>query len=460
MCWIRPYCSTPHGSSPRSARRSSAIETPKSTSPTSSWVTRCTSRPARSCSIGFIGRARHGGSRRDGAPGSGSCAHPAPKVALVSMANPARVATMSTPTVSAARTARLVGVLAPGRPAYRGARRRAAPRRRRRPHRGGHPAAQRARPDGGPRREPHDGDPGVCRAARERLPHLPPRLGLAWRPCRPGGRSRGAGSLFPADVEDGRHRPHVRRDRAPRPASSRPTSGPCSSCRAYLAGAGYLTLGVPELREVVAARYTERGLPTSADEVLVDLRRRRRHSASCCAPCSATATASSSRTPPTPTPSTPCAAAGPGSSRSRWTPTAGTSPRPSRVVRSAAAARGRAHPRLPQPHRRAHDRRRAGDAGAGPCSAARTVPVVDETIAELVARRRRPAAPPLRRPRPAHRQRGQLVEVPLGRAAHRLDPRTAQRPARPRRGPGHDRPRRPGARAARAPRADARSPRA
>ena len=38
---------------------------------------------------------------------------------------------------------------------------------------------------------------------------------------------------------------------------------------AYLTGAGYLTLGVPELREVIADRYTERGLPTSADEVLV-----------------------------------------------------------------------------------------------------------------------------------------------------------------------------------------------
>jgi DNA-binding transcriptional MocR family regulator len=38
---------------------------------------------------------------------------------------------------------------------------------------------------------------------------------------------------------------------------------------AYLAGAGYFTLGVPELRERIAARYTERGLPTSPDEILV-----------------------------------------------------------------------------------------------------------------------------------------------------------------------------------------------
>ena len=38
---------------------------------------------------------------------------------------------------------------------------------------------------------------------------------------------------------------------------------------AYLAGAGYFTLGVLELRERIALRYSERGLPTTADEILV-----------------------------------------------------------------------------------------------------------------------------------------------------------------------------------------------
>ncbi|KGN34770.1 GntR family transcriptional regulator [Knoellia sinensis KCTC 19936] len=37
----------------------------------------------------------------------------------------------------------------------------------------------------------------------------------------------------------------------------------------YLCGSGYLLNGVPELRAVVAARYTERGLPTTADEVII-----------------------------------------------------------------------------------------------------------------------------------------------------------------------------------------------
>lgn len=37
----------------------------------------------------------------------------------------------------------------------------------------------------------------------------------------------------------------------------------------YLSGSGYLLNGVPELRAAIAARYTERGLPTTPDEVIV-----------------------------------------------------------------------------------------------------------------------------------------------------------------------------------------------
>ena len=37
----------------------------------------------------------------------------------------------------------------------------------------------------------------------------------------------------------------------------------------YLQGSGYYPLGVPALREAIAARYTERGLPTSTDEVMI-----------------------------------------------------------------------------------------------------------------------------------------------------------------------------------------------
>jgi len=37
----------------------------------------------------------------------------------------------------------------------------------------------------------------------------------------------------------------------------------------YLSGSGYLLNGVPELREAIAARYRQRGLPTNADEIIV-----------------------------------------------------------------------------------------------------------------------------------------------------------------------------------------------
>lgn len=37
----------------------------------------------------------------------------------------------------------------------------------------------------------------------------------------------------------------------------------------FLAGTGYATAGLPQLREVIAARYTERGLPTDPDQVMV-----------------------------------------------------------------------------------------------------------------------------------------------------------------------------------------------
>ncbi|MFP5291315.1 MAG: aminotransferase class I/II-fold pyridoxal phosphate-dependent enzyme, partial [Actinomycetes bacterium] len=37
----------------------------------------------------------------------------------------------------------------------------------------------------------------------------------------------------------------------------------------HLRGHGYDVLGLPELREAVAARYTARGLPTTADQVVV-----------------------------------------------------------------------------------------------------------------------------------------------------------------------------------------------
>lgn len=46
-------------------------------------------------------------------------------------------------------------------------------------------------------------------------------------------------------------------------------AGALSTWPEYLSGSGYYPLGVPALREAVAARFSQRGLPTSADEVLI-----------------------------------------------------------------------------------------------------------------------------------------------------------------------------------------------
>lgn len=38
---------------------------------------------------------------------------------------------------------------------------------------------------------------------------------------------------------------------------------------AYTSGMGYFPLGIPELREVIAQRFTDRGVPTSADQIII-----------------------------------------------------------------------------------------------------------------------------------------------------------------------------------------------
>ena len=83
-----------------------------------------------------------------------------------------------------------------------------------------------------------------------------------------GSRQRGTGSLFPADVGDDVIDLTCAASRAPAGVVEAYERAVGQLPR-YLAGAGYLTLGVPELREVIADRYTVRGLPTDPDQVLV-----------------------------------------------------------------------------------------------------------------------------------------------------------------------------------------------
>ena len=174
---------------------------------------------------------------------------------------------MSTSTVSAARTARLVGTLGGGRPAYRALA----------------DALRLAVADGRiavGTRLPSERDltsaldvsrTTVTRAyaVLRESGYLTSRRGSGSVATLPSGsRQRSAGSLFPADVGDDVLDLTCAATRAPAGVVEAYERAVGQLPR-FLAGAGYLTLGVPELREVIAQRYVERGLPTDPDQVLV-----------------------------------------------------------------------------------------------------------------------------------------------------------------------------------------------
>ena len=174
---------------------------------------------------------------------------------------------MPAPTVSAARTARLVGALAPGRPAYRAL----ADALRLAVADGRIPVGSRL-----PSERELTAALDVSRTTVTRAytvlresGYLTSRRGSGSVASLPSGsRQRRAGSLFPADVGEGVIDLTCAATRAPAGVLEAYERA-VGQLPHYLAGAGYLTFGVPELREVIAERYTARGLPTSADEVLV-----------------------------------------------------------------------------------------------------------------------------------------------------------------------------------------------
>ncbi len=174
---------------------------------------------------------------------------------------------MTTPTVSAARTARLVGTLGAGRPAYRALA----------------DALRLAVADGRiaagtrlPSERELTAALDVSRTTVTRAyavlresGYLTSRRGSGSVATLPAGSAqRAAGPLFPADVGEGVIDLTCAATRAPAGVVEAYERAVGQLPR-YLAGAGYLTLGVPELREVVAERYTVRGLPTTPDQVLV-----------------------------------------------------------------------------------------------------------------------------------------------------------------------------------------------
>ena len=174
---------------------------------------------------------------------------------------------MPTPTVSAARTARLVGTLATGRPAYRALA----------------DALRLAVADGRiaagtrlPSERELTAALDVSRTTVTRAyavlresGYLSSRRGSGSMAELPSGsRVRGAGSLFPADPDEGVIDLTCAATRAP-VGVVEAYERAVARLPAHLAGAGYLTFGIPELREVIADRYTARGLPTKPDDILV-----------------------------------------------------------------------------------------------------------------------------------------------------------------------------------------------
>ncbi|WP_299447337.1 PLP-dependent aminotransferase family protein [uncultured Phycicoccus sp.] len=173
----------------------------------------------------------------------------------------------ATPTVSAARTARLVGDVARARPAYRALA----------------DALRLAVADGRiavGTRLPSERDLthhlGLSRTTVTRAydvlreaGYLASRQGSGSVATLPSGtHPRGTGGLFPADVAANVVDLTCAATRAPS-GIVEAYERAVEQLPAYLTGAGYLTFGVPELREAIAQRYRDRGLPTSADDVLV-----------------------------------------------------------------------------------------------------------------------------------------------------------------------------------------------
>ncbi|MGG5259402.1 PLP-dependent aminotransferase family protein [Phycicoccus avicenniae] len=173
----------------------------------------------------------------------------------------------ATASVSAHRTARLVGGLDGGRPAYRAL----ADALRLAVADGRIPAGTRL-----PSERDLTGPLGVSRTTVTRAydvlreaGYLTSRRGSGSVATLPSGSlRRGPAGLFPADPAEGVIDLTCAATRAPAGVVEAYERA-VQRLPAHLSGAGYLTHGVPDLREVIAQRYRDRGLPTSADDVIV-----------------------------------------------------------------------------------------------------------------------------------------------------------------------------------------------
>ena len=176
---------------------------------------------------------------------------------------------MSATTVAPASLASVLGdaLAPPGRLLARAGRRAALARRRRAPRRA-HPHPERARAGAGAGRQPRHRLARLRPAARRRLPDQRPRVGQLAHAARRRGRAaatRRAGlGHRPQHRLAARARAAARRGRRPR----RGRAGPPRAARS-----GTRPPGCPSCATPSPPRFTERGVPTTADQVL-DHRRR------------------------------------------------------------------------------------------------------------------------------------------------------------------------------------------
>ena len=133
----------------------------------------------------------------------------------------------------------------------------------RRPHPDRHAAARRARPGRAARPQPDHGHGRVPRAARGGIRRQRARFGQRDAPararCSPCRRRSGATGCSTSP----------RRRCPPHPPCRPPPVPPPKTCPHFLPDSGYDPVGLPHLREAIAERYRQRGLPTEPDQILV-----------------------------------------------------------------------------------------------------------------------------------------------------------------------------------------------
>ena len=112
--------------------------------------------------------------------------------------------------------------------------------------------------------------------------HLTSRRGAGSWTALPAGHRVGTSGLWTPERRRRPHRPGLRRAARARRSSPRPPPRRSADLPPYTGGAGYHPAGLPALREAIADRFTARGLPTDADQIMITTGVAARRSTCCC----------------------------------------------------------------------------------------------------------------------------------------------------------------------------------